>query len=480
LAEERGVRAWPVGGGVRDLLLGRPVHDWDFVVDRNALGLARSVADALGGAYYPLDEERDTGRVVLTGRGDALDLDFAALRGDSLEIDLLARDFTVNALAADEAGSVVDVTGGLADLEAERVRAVSDQTFEDDPLRLLRAVRVGAELGFDIESQTADWIRRDSALLAQSSAERVRDEFVRLLSVPGPADALERADGFGLLDYVVPEIEALKGVEQSSPHRHDVWRHTLDTVGVLEGVLAAVTGQGEPSALADVPEAAWGDISRALGQFASDVAAHLAVEVGGGRDRALLLRVATLLHDVGKPATRSVDEDEGVHFYDHELVGAQMAAARMEELRFGGDEVARVRTIVGAHLRPSHLAQGDQVTHRAVYRFFRATSCGGVDVVLLTLADHLAAWGPDLREARWARRLEVAETLLAHWFERYEETVCPTPLITGGDLMAELGLEPGPKIGRLLEAVREAQAAGEVNTRAGALALAGQVLKRRE
>jgi putative nucleotidyltransferase with HDIG domain len=480
LAEARGVGVWPVGGAVRDLLLGRPVHDWDFAVERDALGLARSVADALDGAYYPLDEERDTGRVVLTARGDVLDLDFAALRGESLEIDLLARDFTVNALAADGAGGVVDVVGGLADIEAERVRAVSDQAFQDDPLRLLRAVRVGANLGFNIEARTADWMRRDVALLAQPSVERVRDEFARLLGVPRAADALQRADEFGLLHYVVPELETLKGVEQSAPHRHDVWRHTLETVDVLDGILAVVTGQGELFELADVPDVVWGDIARTLGQFAGDVAAHLAVEVSGGRDRALILKLAALLHDVGKPATRSVGEDGGVHFYNHEVVGAKTAAARMEELRFSGGEVERVRTIVGAHLRPAHLARAEEVTRRAVYRFFRATSCGGVDVVLLYLADHLATWGPNLKEQRWGRRLEVAETLLAHWFERYEETVCPATLVTGDDLMVELGLEPGPKIGRLLEAVREAQAAGEVGTRADALALAGQVLKGRE
>jgi putative nucleotidyltransferase with HDIG domain len=469
-----------VGGAVRDLLLGRPVHDWDFAVERDALGLARSVADALDGAYYPLDEERDTGRVVLAGRGDALDLDFAALRGESLEIDLLARDFTINALAADGAGRVVDVVGGLADIEAERVRAVSDQAFQDDPLRLLRVVRVGADLGFDIEAQTADWMRRDAALLAQPSVERVRDEFVRLLGVPSAVVALQQADGFGLLHYVVPELETLKGVEQGSPHLRDVWRHTLETVDVLDGMLAAITGEVKPPAIADVPEVAWGDIARTLGQFAGDVAAHLAVEVSGGRDRWLLLKIATLLHDVGKPLARSVDEDGHIRFDNHELVGAKAAAARMEELRFSGSETERVRIIIGAHLRLSHLAKADEITRRAVYRFFRATSCGGVDVALLCLADHLAAWGPNLREQRWARRLDVAETLLAHWFERYEETVNPQALVTGDDLMTELGLVPGPKIGRLLETVREAQAAGEVGTRADALALAEKVLKRCE
>jgi poly(A) polymerase len=473
LAEARGVRVWPVGGVVRDLLLGRPVHDWDFVVDRGALRLARAVADALGGAYYPLDVERDTGRVVLAPEdGTRLDLDFSLVRGDSLEIDLLARDFTINALAADGTGAVVDVTGGLDDLRGGRIRAVSDQTFQDDPLRLLRAVRVEAELGFAIEPQTATWMRRDAPLLVQPSAERVRDEFVRVLALPGAAALLQRLDEFGLLSHVVPELQPLKGVEQSPPHRHEVWRHTLETVDALEGIIAATTGREiESPALADVPAVAWGDLVRTLGQFAGDVAAHLAVEVSGGRDRALVLRLAALLHDVGKAGTQSRGEDGLIHFYNHELVGAQVAAARARELRFSRDEVERVRTIVGAHMRPAHLARADVLTRRAIYRFFRTTSCGGVDVVLLCLADHLATWGPNLREERWARRLEVAQMLLTHWFERYDETVCPPSLISGDDLMAELGLESGPKVGRLLRALQEAQAAGEVRTRDEALAL---------
>jgi len=477
LAARRGVRVWPVGGAVRDALLDCPIHDWDFAVERDAMGLARAVADALGGAYFPLDTERDAGRVVLAvADGTRLELDFAALRGAGLEADLLARDFTINALALDETGTLVDPTGGQADLEGGRVRAASERVFRDDPVRLLRAVRMEAGLGFEIEPQTAAWLRRDAPLLALPSAERVRDEFVRLLALQGAATHLQRLDEFGLLPYMMPELASLKGLTQSPPHRFDVWRHTLLVVDALEGVIAAATGREVgPSTLVDAPPAAWGELARVLVQFAGDVTAHLAVEVSGGRGRATLLKLAALLHDVGKPETWSLGEDGCIHFYNHELVGAQIAAARLQRLRFSRDEVGRVRVMVGQHLRPAHLARTAQVTRRAVYRYFRATGCAGVEVVLLCLADHLATWGPNLQEQRRARRLEVAETLLAHYFERHEETVAPPPLLTGHDLMAELGLAEGPEVGRLLETVREAQAAGEVRTREQALALVRQI-----
>ena len=474
LAGERGARVWPVGGAVRDALLDRAVHDWDFAVNQDAMGLARAVADALGGAYFPLDVERDAGRVVLTAAdGAGLELDFAALRGADLEADLLARDFTINALALDEAGTLMDPTGGQADLEARHIRATSEWAFRDDPVRLLRAARIEAELGFEIEPQTADWIRRDAPLLTLPAAERVRDEFARVLATQNAALHLQRLDELGLLPHVVPELELLKGVTQSSPHRFDVWHHTLLMVDALEGVVAAVTGHKiGPCTLADGPPAVWGNLTRVLGQFASDVSAHLAVEISGGRDRALLLKLAALLHDVGKPETWSQGEDGHIHFYNHEPVGARMAAARLRALRFGHDEVARVRAMVRGHLRPAHLARAERVTRRAVYRYFRATGDAGIEVVLLSLADYLATCGPNLQEPYWGRRLEVAETLLTHYFERYLETVAPPPLVTGHDLMAELHLAEGPEIGRLLETLREAQAAGEINTREEALALA--------
>lgn len=497
LARERGVRVWPVGGTVRDALLERPLRDWDFAVERDALGLARAVANALGGDFYPLDAERDTGRVILkTESGARLELDFATLRGDTLEADLAARDFTINALALDEENVLVDPTGGLADLKARRIRATSERTFRDDPLRLLRAVRVAAELGFEIEPQTAAWILRDAPLLTQPSAERLRDEFVRLLALPGAAVSMQRLDEFGLLVPVIPELEALKGIEQSPPHTLDVWGHTLATVDALEDVVAIACGND--FGRSRISSAAWGDLKRVLGQFAGDLCTHLAVEVSGGRDRALLLKLAALLHDVGKPRTRSQGEDGRIHFYNHEPVGAQIAALCMKRLRFSRDEVERVRVLVGQHLRPAFLARGEPLTRRAVYRYFRATACAGVDVVLLSLADHLAIWGPrleegakhpsgsvSLRDSRfwggpapiWARRLEVAETLLVHWFEHYEETVAPSPLLSGEDLMAALGLEPGPQVGRLLESVREAQAAGEVRTREEALVLVKRLAK---
>ncbi len=477
LAHQHSVRIWLVGGAVRDALLERPIHDWDFAVDRNALALARAVADSLNGAYFPLDTTRETGRVVLTSEdGPREDLDFALLRGETLKDDLLARDFTINAMALDATGALIDPLHATADLEARLIRVIDEQAFRNDPVRLQRAVRLEAELGtdgFQIEPETAALIRRHAALLGRSSVERIRDELTRTLAAPDATTSVQRLDELDLLPKIVPGLKALKGITQSPPHRFDVWTHTLIVMEALKGVVNTVAGKPDrpSSLLLDIPAAAWSDLTRVLGPFTDDLETHLSVNVCDGRDRTLLLKLAALLHDLGKPETRSVDEDGRIHFYGHEPAGAKLAAGWMRRLHFSRDEVQRVRTSVEAHLRPAHLARAKKVTRRAIYRYFKDTEDVGVEIVLLSLADHLATWGPNLREQRWARRLEVAELLLSHYFNRREETIAPPLLISGHDLLEELALSPGPMIGQLLEAVREAQAIGEIKTREEALDL---------
>jgi len=480
-ARERGVSVWPVGGVVRDALLGRPLHDWDFAVERDAVGLARAVADAIGGAFFPLDEARDTARVVLRdGEGQQLELDFAGLRGPNLIADLKGRDFTLNAMAVGPEGELIDPLGGLADLQARLVRAIGPQAFDTDPLRMLRAVRLVAELGLRLEAKTAGWIIQRARTLPQASAERIRDEFVRILAAPSPAEHVHLLDELNLLVQVTPEVEALKEQAQPPPHRFDVWWHTLLVVDATAGILEVLAGTPSfPTLYVDAPEEVWTDLREMLGRWQEELNRHLKVRVEGGRTRRTLLLLAALCHDLGKPPTCTEDAQGRLHFYGHERVGAEMTARRMRHLRFSRREVERVQCLVRAHLRPGHLARvHGPVTRRAVYRFFRDTGSAGVEVTLLSLADHIATWGPNPDPDRWRRRLEVARTLLGHYFERHGETIAPPPLVTGRELMKRLGIEEGPQIGWLLEAIREAQAAGTVRTREEALALAQRLVSR--
>ena len=479
-ASAHSVKLWLVGGAVRDLLLGRPIHDWDFAVDKGSMELARAVADALDGHFFPLDEERGTARVVLkSGRQASTNLDFTRLRGEGLCADLAARDFTINAMAVDVRGQLVDPLGGLADLDAGCIRGTRRTVFADDPVRLLRGPRLERELGFRMEHLTEGWVRADAPLLANAAAERVRDELSRGLAVPAASQLVRRMSRLGLLTHILPEVAELQRIEHSDPHRFDVWRHTLNAIDIVDGVVATITGEplpAESEACAEVPASAWGELIRRMGHFAGPVRSHLALVASADRDRLLLLRLAALFHDVGKAQTRSRDHDARDRYSGHELRGGETAASRLRSLRFSRGEVSRVGSMVAAHLLPGQLAREERVTRRAIYRYFRDTGDVGVDTVLLSLSDHLAARGEDLRERCWARRLDVAELLLFHYFERPEETVNPQLPVDGHDLMDVLELEPGPEIGRLLDLLREAAAAGEIGTREEAITLARETV----
>lgn len=475
--EARGIEGMLAGGAVRDGLLGRPVHDWDFVVEREAIPLARAIANRLGAAYYTLDAERETGRVVVRQTdGSRVFLDFALRRGDDWAADLAARDFTVNAMALvlNPPGELLDPLNGQADLAARRVRAAGKTAFSDDPVRVLRCVRMAATLGFEIEPQTVEWARQAAPLLWRVSAERMRDELAHLLALDGLADNLRQLDALEALTRVLPEMAPMKTTHQSLPHHWNVFEHTLILVEMLEQMLDLIR---PVRSLA--PAHVWGDLERALGPFAVDLREHLATTLSDERRVLESLKLAAVLHDCGKPATLHVDEAGRTRFFNHDQVGAEMAAARARALRFANAEVERIRIIVANHMRPQQLADSG-LTARGVYRYFRDTGDAGLDIVLLALADHLATHGPDLDAARWNRRLNAAVELIGGYLERIRRQMQAPPLVNGKELMRALGLPPGPHIGELLEAIREAHVAGEIHTKQEAIELARRKVESRK
>jgi len=467
--------AYLVGGAVRDHLLaaqerGRPssllIYDLDFAVPSDGLRVARRIADALGGAFYPLDAGRDVGRAVLTGeRGETRVVDVARFQGRDLMADLAGRDFTVNAMALDvthDPPLLIDPHGGQADLQAQQLRAVSDQAIANDPVRGLRAVRLEAGLGFEIEARTQRLIQAAAPKLAEVSAERVRDELVKILSLPAVAGSLRQLDRLNLLAEVLPEVTALQGLAQTGRHRWDAYEHTLQALADLEILLPLNAALLHP----DVP-------------FPDQAADHLAMVITGGHSRRLLLTLAALLHDVGKPQTATTEEDGRVRFIDHERVGAAMASDALRRLRFSAEGVRLVQSVVRHHLRPLQLTWQGVASRRAIHRFYRDAGDAGVEVALLALADDRATTGyhddsdPSSGAADEYQALtETVTALLDAYFNRRQSVVAPIPLLTGRDLMDQFGLEQGPAIGRLLAALQEAQATGQVTNREQAVAWA--------
>ena len=466
-----------VGGSVRDHFLQRISHDLDFALPGDALKKARKVADALGGAYFPLNVDHNTGRVIYReADGTRFVLDFTRFRGPDLESDLRARDLTINALALDlhNPDVLVDPLGGLSDLRNGLLKPCSPTAFADDPLRILRAVRIAAGLGFRIPPQTGELMRKSLPGLSQISPERIRDELFQLLDGPSPASGIQLLDHFGALEHTFPELQDLKSVEQPPPHIEDVWHHTLSTLREMVRVTGVLGFVHDEEGSADLM---MGLLAGRLGRFRERISGHLAGDMNPDRSLRSLLRLAALYHDAGKPMSREVDETGRIRFHEHPRIGAEMAEKRARHLCLGNREVDRLRRIVAHHMRPLFLAnEGQAPSRRAVYRYFRDTGEAGVDICLLSLADMLATYGPSLDQDHWLNLLDTVRVLLDAWWEQQDTIVDPAPVLDGTDLIEDLGLQPGPIVGELLEGLREARASGLIETRAEALDLARQLL----
>ncbi len=462
-----------VGGAVRDLLLSRISPDLDFALPSNGISLARKIANSLDADFLALDDERDTGRVVLTNEdGSHTFIDFATYRGATLEEDLRARDFTINAIALNlRDNTIVDPLDGAKDIRAKVLRACSPASLADDPVRILRGVRLAAALSFTIDKSTREWMKQSADQIVRISAERLRDEVFKILQGPRVDASLRALDMLGVLSHLMPELLKMKGVEQSPPHVYEVWTHTLSVLNYLDQVISGLRVGYDAEKTNDMFT---GLLGLRLGRFRQQIAKHFSDSLNINRSHRSLLFFAALYHDVSKPETKTIDESGRIRFFDHDIQGAEVAASRARSFNLSNDEVERIHVIVKNHMRIHSFGtrlEADQQTpsRKAIYRFFRDSGKAGIDLILLSLADLRGTYANELTITTWTAYLDVARILLENYWERPEEVVAPPRLLDGHELMKELNLEPGPVIGQLLEAVRENQAAGKIETREQAL-----------
>ena len=491
LLASQGRQGYIVGGFIRDWLLGRKTNDIDIAVSGTAITIAHEVAGEIGGKFVPLDEVNGLARVVMIEGerqnqklcGAEWHFDFSAFSQD-IESDLARRDFTINTMALElshfvtastatnmssqELASLfeekqlhrelIDPFSGEEDLRNKIVRAVSEQIFEADAARLLRAVRLAAELDFTIEPETESLIHRHAEAITEVSGERVREELLRLLTLPRAACHLRYLDELGLLLALVPELAESKGVEQPTVHFWDVFDHSLQTVAATEFLLRESDWEhGNEDMLATVP---WSEI----------IDKHLSQEVSSGSNHKVLLKLAGLFHDIAKPMTKTIDDTGRARFLGHSKEGAAMTASILERLRFSNREIRLVESLVYHHLRPVQMAHEEFPTQRAIYRYFRDTGEAGIDILFLALADYLASRGPLASREEWKRHCQLINYIMTEHDKQQAKTL-PVKFVDGHDIMSALSLAPGPLIGKLLARVHEAHASGELSTKEEALAL---------
>jgi tRNA nucleotidyltransferase/poly(A) polymerase len=410
-----------VGGTVRDALLGRAGYDLDLAIDGSAIDVARTVADALGGAFFVMDAERDVARVLVRRADGWRQIDLAGLREPSIDADLRARDFTVNAIALSVAPwgqALLDPTGGLADLALGRLRLASASALSDDPVRVLRLVRMQGLLDFQVD-KAAERAAVDAApLLARATPERIRDEVLGILALKGCAAAWRYAASLGLIEHgLSAELEAAR----------------LECALQMLGIVAAWQAAARQG----------GDLGP-LQPYGAGLAAFWEKELSIGRPRRLLTRLALLLDGI------SADE-----------------VARDSHLRRLCLSRREAEHIAGALAGREALAGLVAPSAIELHRYYRTRGSAGVDGAVLALAQAIAR-GDESMPSFGADALRA-------WFMQYDELVEPPSLISGGDVMRALQVAPGPLIGALLTAVREAQVTGAVHTPAEGLALAARL-----
>jgi len=337
--------------------------------------------------------------------------------------------------------------------------------------------------------------QRIATLLAANDTDGLHTELVTLLQLPGTVVGLRALDQADLLTRIIPELEPARATDQPHVHFLPVLAHSLETVCAVEWLLDELQVAGDENReprtknredVADSSKLKTQKVEPVLpvavqthpdlhyqSVYAEESRRHFAEQVGG-EPRAALFKLAALLHDIAKPATKQAKPGGGVSFHEHQTIGGEVALDVARRLGFDEEAARYIRLVVREHMRPGQLGVLDEVTQRAVARFFHATAGAGPDVLLHLLADHMATRGPQIKVASWLRQAAWVDALLdTIWGEQIQYT---RPLLNGDELMHALGIAPGPLVGRLLAEIGNAQASGEISTVGEALGLAKKIL----
>lgn len=457
LSQKRKRKVYLVGGAVRDLFLERSLgRDFDFVARGEVVELAKDVAQEVGGTAFPLDEAFGTWRVIIKKSKKKTELDFSLMQGKDILEDLRQRDFTANSIAVNlndvfHPGELrfIDPLNGLNDIQERVLRANSEESLRQDPLRMLRAFRFSSTLGLSVEEETLRMIQRNRDRVLRSAWERIRSEFFAGLGEMRAGGFLKDLHESGLLEVIFPEVRGWESFDQGT--HLPLFEHAVRTVEAGEIIFA--------------------HLQELYPSYAKLLDHHFSSTIEEGILRVALFKFAAFLHDSGKPATVSLSPDGlSVRFLDHDQEGQKINRLIAQRMKLSRKAVRIISELTRQHMRILSLANTKEVTSRAEYRFFRDLGKEGIDVIFLTFADGLAStpitlgW-PLIQDlpSGLKKIKEVAEELLRYYFEEFLPKP-PRPLLDGREIMRALGIPPGEEVGRLLGRLREAEIAGRVRT----------------
>ncbi len=443
-----------VGGSIRDLLLGNQgIKDIDVLMPSGSEAVARRFADMINGSFFFLDEARKITRVVKQAGTEIIQFDFTNFEGPDLNADLGRRDFTMNAMALDlqafiinkSLEGLIDLFHGNEDVKNKLIRVTKPEVLDEDPLRLVRAVRFAATLGFTIEEKTAGHIRGRSNLITKPAPERIRDELFLILAERNAEKYLQLLDSLGLLSRILPELEPLRGFAPGMYHVHDVLTHVIKTAGYVDSILD--------------------DLQNISPEHGAELLAHLEENIEHLLPRKAALRFSCLLHDMAKPDTFT-NTDGRVRFHGHDNLGAGKAALVCRRFRLSRDTERVVTRVIKQHMRLFNLSTPGGPSRNALYRYCRDLGDALPEGLVLAQADARATYEIMPKEKFTDTEKSMA-VVLDYYYTKFLKAEA-TPLVTGDDLI-RLGLAPGPRFREILEEIKERRAEGRLTTRTEAL-----------
>ncbi len=437
-------KVYLVGGSVRDYLLGKTTYDRDLiVVDEDAKSFSLKLAEFFGATHIPLDETNKIYRIVLPDKENYLDITNPV--ENSLEKDIMRRDLTINAIAVNiQTGDVIDLCNGISDLENKLLRGVREENFVDDPLRLLRVFRFYSVLGFELDESLSFITKKYSNLVLNPAKERIEYELMKLFDGQFADDALLKMDECGVLEMYFPFVKELKQVPPNLHHHLDLFHHSVETVKQI-GIL--------------------------YNNSSEKVKAHMDRVDFGGFSRIAHLRLAGFLHDIGKFSTWTIEEDTGRHrFIKHDDVGANLAKPMLKNMCFSNKQIDYLTLMIKKHMYPTAVVSAPELTDKVMMRFVRKMEDNAIDNILIAQADRLSARGPEITDEIVNENISALNNLL-EFYLKAKETLKPLPkLLNGNEVMSILSIKPSPQLGKIMEALQEAQISGDILTKDEAVA----------
>lgn len=442
-----------VGGAIRDRILNREINDYDFVVIGDAASISKLVSEKLGGTYVPYAEERGTYKVVY----EKTMMDFTQITGEDIEEDLGHRDFTINAMALRlndffDSNLIIDPFGGLRDIQNKKIRCVSKNSFDDDPLRMLRAVRFASKYKFAIEEDTKNLIKEKANLISRISSERIMNEIYAILKSSESFKYIKMMDELGLIDSILPEIKNMKELGRCYYQILDSWYHSIKTVEEYENIVQELRF---PSYMTKV------------------ILSYLNKDLSSGNKLKDVLKLAAMFHEIGKKDAIYIDADNHIQFFNHDVKGEKIVSGITKRLKMAKKESSLIKKMVLYHANPSSIYVNG-ISNKAMFKFFSDLEDDSIGCLLLSQADVVAAMKGQgrLNEASCYRNFILK--MLRRYMD-YENT--RTPLLTPLDIIVNFDLKDYKLLNQILYELRKNQFYGDIENKDDAVKFVEERMK---